>query len=142
MSSINTGKVITAGLLAGLVFNIVDTVSNFTVLAPDMNAMVERLHLDPAIMTDFSKAIPWIAIDFILGILVVWTYASIRPRFGPGPKTALLAGLVPYLAVTVVLYGFTVMGVFTMAMYLKSSVFAAISLSLGSLAGGWAYKEA
>ena len=24
----------------------------------------------------------WIAIDFLFGILLVWTYAAMRPRFG------------------------------------------------------------
>ena len=30
---------------------------------------------------------------FLLGIVAVWLYAAIRPRFGPGPKTAAMAGL-------------------------------------------------
>jgi hypothetical protein len=34
-----------------------------------------------------------IGITFVLGILAVWTYAAIRPRFNAGPKTALCAGL-------------------------------------------------
>ena len=29
-----------------------------------------------------------------LAIAMVWLYAAIRPRFGPGPKTAIWAGLV------------------------------------------------
>ena len=34
-----------------------------------------------------------VIVDFILGILTVWVYAAIRPRFGPGPRTALTAAL-------------------------------------------------
>jgi len=30
---------------------------------------------------------------FMQGIATVWLYAAIRPRFGPGPKTALIAGM-------------------------------------------------
>src|SRR5437667_4515115 len=47
-----------------------------------------------------SRAIARIAIGvfviggFVLGVLLVWLYAAIRPRFGPGPKTSLIAGLV------------------------------------------------
>lgn len=29
-----------------------------------------------------------------LAVAMVWLYAAIRPRFGPGPKTAICAGLV------------------------------------------------
>ena len=30
---------------------------------------------------------------FLLGIVTVWLYAAIRPRFGAGAKTAVIAGL-------------------------------------------------
>ena len=139
--AINTGKVITGGLLAGLVFNVFDMLFNFTVLANDMTEMASRLHLDPAVATDFSKAIPFIVADFVIGLLVVWNYAAMRPRFGPGATTAILAGLVPYLAITAVMYGFTSIGVFTVSMFVKSSCLAIITMAAGSLAGGWAYTE-
>jgi hypothetical protein len=141
MSSINTGRVIGAGLVGGLALNVVDMGTQM-LMADDMKAMVERLHLDPA-LTDMTmaNALPWIGVDFIVGILIVLNYAAMRPRFGPGPKTALLAGFMLYGAVTAVLYGFATMGVFTEAMFLKSAAFAALSFGAGSLAGGWAYKE-
>lgn len=141
MSAINVGRVVGAGLVAGVVFNAVD-IGTQVVLADDMKAMVDRLHLDPAVMDmTLANAVPWIAVDFIFGILVVLNYAAIRSRFGPGPKTALMAGFILYAAVTAVLYGFTSMGVFTDAMFVKQSAFAAVSTALGSLAGGWMYKE-
>ena len=139
--AINSGKVNTGGLLAGFVMNVLDMTWNFTVLAPDMQAMVERLRLDPAVMTDLSYAIPWIVVDFVMGLVIVWNYAAMRPRLGPGPKTAILAGLVPYVAITAVLYGFTSMGVFTQAVMIKGSVFALITMVAGSVAGAWAYRE-
>ena len=139
--AINSGKVVSGGLLAGLVYNVFDMLWNFTLLADDMKEMIARMHLDPAVMTDFSKAIPWIVVDFVIGVLVVWNYAAMRPRLGPGVKTALLAGLVPYVAITAVMYGFTSIGVFTMAMFIKSSGLAIVSMVFGSVAGAWAYKE-
>jgi len=71
--AINTGKVITGGLLAGVVFNVLDMLFNFTVLASDNMEMVNRLNLDPAVATSFSYGVPWIVIDFVFGLLVVWT---------------------------------------------------------------------
>ena len=139
--AINSGKVVSGGLLAGLVFNVFDMLWNYTILAGDMKDMIDRMHLDPAIMTDFSKAIPWIVIDFVIGLLVVWTYAAMRPRLGAGPKTAVLAGLVPWVGITAVLCGFTSIGVFTMGMFIKSSGLAIVSTVVGSIAGAWVYKE-
>src|SRR2546430_17124817 len=43
----------------------------------------------------------WFVIfDFLFGIFLVWFYAAIRPRFGAGPRTAVLAGFAIW-----VLYG-------------------------------------
>ena len=139
--AINTGKVIAGGLLAGFVMSVLDMTWNFTVLAADMKAMVDQLRLDPAVLTDPSYAIPWIVVDFVIGLVIVWTYAAMRPRLGPGPRTAILAGLVPFVSVTAVLYGFTSMGVFSQAMLVKNSVCALISVVAGSLAGARMYKE-
>lgn len=36
---------------------------------------------------------------FVLGLVVVWTYAALRPRFGPGPRTALRAGFLVWVLV-------------------------------------------
>ena len=65
MSAINVGRVVGAGLLAGAVFNAVDIASQL-VVADDMKAMVERLHLEPAVM-DMTPAnmLPWIIADFL-----------------------------------------------------------------------------
>ena len=141
MSAINTGRVIGAGLLAGVVMNVVDVTTQYTILKDDMSGMIDQLHLDPALLTDWTKAMPWVVVDFLIGILLVLNYAGMRPRFGPGPKTALLAGFVLYGAVTAVLYGFMTMGVFTEGNFVRSAACAAVSVALGSLAGGWAYKE-
>jgi hypothetical protein len=140
MSAINTGRVVAGGLLAGVVLNAVDMGSQLC-LGDDMAAMVKQLGLDPAMLTDWTKMIPWIAVDFVIGILIVLNYAAMRPRFGPGPKTALMAGFTIYAAVTAVMYGFMTMGVFTESLFLKMAGCSAVSVALGSLVGGWAYQE-
>jgi len=140
--AMNTGKVLAGGLLAGLIMNVLDMTWNYTILAGDMKAMVDQLRLDPAVMTDLSYAVPWIVVDFVLGLVIVWNYAAIRPRLGPGPTTAILAGLVPYVAVTAVLCGFASIGVFSEAMILRGSLFALFNVVVASLAGAWVYKEA
>jgi hypothetical protein len=33
------------------------------------------------------------AVNLAMGIWAMWLYASIRPRFGPGPRTAVVAGV-------------------------------------------------
>src|SRR6476659_2308920 len=94
MASINFGRVVAGGLVAGVVANALDFVTNTYILAADWAAFAPTRNLDPAALQSGPVAATWIMVDFILGVLLVWAYAAMRPRFGPGPKTAIAAGLV------------------------------------------------
>ena len=141
MSSINAGKVVTGGLLAGLVFNILDFANNYLLVGADFQANATRLGLDPAVAESPAGIATWVVLDFLMGILIVWTYAAIRPRFGPGVKTAIYAGLVPFLGITLVIFGLTQGGLFPMALFVKQTVIALVITCVGAVAGAWAYKE-
>jgi hypothetical protein len=142
VAGINTGKVVAGGLVAGVAFNVGDFLGNTFLFAADFQETATRLGLDPAAMETLSGILPWVVVDFLFGLIVVWTYAAVRPRFGPGVKTALLAALPLYAAATLMVYGFTSMGIFTFGLFLKSSVFAAVNTAIGSVAGAWVYTEA
>jgi hypothetical protein len=139
--AINTGKVLVGGLLAGLVYNALDIATQLFIMAEDFRANSTRLGLDPAAQESGAAIAVWITIDFLFGILVVWTYAAMRPRFGPGPKTAILAGLVPYFAVTLILFGLTHGGLMTMTIWTKLTIISLVTTCVGSVVGAWAYKE-
>jgi cytochrome b subunit of formate dehydrogenase len=141
MASINLGRVVAGGLVAGVVANAIDFVTNTYVLAADWAAFAPTRNLDPAAFNSGSVAAAWITIDFLFGLLLVWTYAAMRPRFGAGPKTAILAGLALYLTVTVILFGFTQMGLMSMALFVKGSLCAVVSTLAASVAGAAVYKE-
>ena len=83
----------------------------------------------------------WIVIDFVYAFLVVWNYAAMRPRFGPGPGTAFKAGFVIWAAIFVILLGFQQMGIFTPASFMKQSAYTFGSMVLMSLSGCYFYKE-
>jgi|SRR5579864_734138 len=142
MASINTGRVVVGGLVGGVVANACDFLWNMTIMKDDMTAMAQRFGMDPAAMQSMSAAAPWIVIDFVMGLLTVFAYAAMRPRFGPGPKTALIAGITLYLAVTAILYGFTSMGMMPMGAFGRGSATSLVTVILGSLAGAAVYKEA
>jgi hypothetical protein len=41
-----------------------------------------------------AAEVPWfILLDVVAGIFLIWLYAAIRPRFGAGVRTAVIAGL-------------------------------------------------
>jgi hypothetical protein len=139
MSNINFGRVILGGLVAGLVLNIGEFLLNEVVFVKQMEEMVARLNVPRPGGSFIGVAI---AITFLLGIVIVWVYAMIRPRFGPGPKTAIIAAFVIWFCVyfycgilNAALFGiptyYTVLGM----------VWGIIEYALAAAAGGWLYRE-
>jgi hypothetical protein len=142
MASIDTGRVVTGGLVAGVVMNACDMFWNLVVLKDDMTGVATKLGMDPAAAASFSGALPWIVVDFVIGLMVVWNYAAIRPRFGPGPKTAMLAAVAPFIVATAVVFGFTSMGLMPMGAFVRGTLATAVTAILGTTAGASVYKEA
>lgn len=140
MARINVKGVLAGGLLAGLIINVSETILNVPVLGAEMEASLAALNLPPVGGGAISV---FVLGSFIVGILLVFLYASVRPRFGPGPKTAVLVGvLVWFLAYLWPSIGMVLMGFFPARLLTISSVWGLVELVLAALAGGRVYKEA
>jgi hypothetical protein len=140
MGRINTKSVVVGGLLAGLVINISETILNMPVLGADLEATLRSLSLPPV----GGGAIGIFVLGgFGLGVLLVWLYAGMRPRFGAGPSTAIKAAVAVWLLAYVwPSLGLGLMG-FMPARLLTIAVFwGLIEVILAALIGGWCYKEA
>jgi hypothetical protein len=142
MSRINTGKVVAGGLLAGVVYNAIDFLINGMLMREEFTANAARLGLDAASQEAPAVIATWVAVDFLFGLVVVFLYAAMRPRFGPGPKTAIYAGLVIWLIGAGLLLGFTQSGIFTMSIFTKMLVPTLVNSLVGAVAGAAVYKEA
>ena len=97
MGRINAGRVILGGLLAGLVINLGETVLNLVVVAQAMEDSLRARNLPPL---GGGPIAGFVILAFFVGIATVWLYAAIRPRFGPGVRTAAIAGLVVWFFFT------------------------------------------
>ena len=78
------------------------------------------------------------------GIVAVWIYAAIRPRFGAGPRTAIYAGLAVWV-VGALLPNLSFMcfgGLFSRHLTLYTTLGALVELVAGTVAGAALYKEA
>ncbi len=136
----NYGRVILGGLVAGLVMNAGEFLLNGVILH---KAMVEwaSLHNFPAEPAP-SFMVVAIGLTFVLGIVMVWLYALIRPRMGPGPKTAIVAALVLWFAIYFyvgIIYGILLVQP-TNAIAI-AAVFGLVEYIVAAIAGAWVYKE-
>ena len=139
MGKINFGRVIAGGLLAGLIINVGEFVLNGLILDKDWEEAMRVLNKPP--IAGSAIAI-FLALGFVLGILMVWIYAAIRPRCGAGPKTALCAGLTVYaLGYLYPGAGQLVIGLFPIKLQLIGLAWGLVEIVLAAAAGAWLYKE-
>lgn len=138
-SAIDARRVVLGGLVAGLIINVGETVLNAVLLGgyyaePMMAWGVAESPYSVAIFTIYG---------FLLGILLVWLYAAIRPRFGPGPRTALLAGLAVWFVYSGSFADFHLaVPLFPTVVPLGNLAWGLVELPLAALAGAWVYREA
>ena len=91
MQRTNWRLVFLGGLLAGIVMNILGFLALAIYLRKLWNPALEALN--PTFQETMGFQIFWVVFFLISGILAVWLYSAIGPRYGAGPKTALIAGL-------------------------------------------------
>jgi len=139
MNKINMGRVLLGGLLAGVVINIGEVLFNEVLFKEQMKAFFDRLRL-PEPGSNFIVIA--VVLTLCLGIVIVWLYAMIRPRYGPGPKTAICAGLIAWFFACIycgILWG--VLLRMPRNLFVIGLIWCAIEYSIAAIAGAWLYKE-
>ncbi|HEX4599953.1 MAG TPA: hypothetical protein VH116_01070 [Gemmatimonadales bacterium] len=140
MGKINWGGVVLGGLVAGVVLNVIDFLVYGVWLAQDLAAAMQALGKPPV---GGSAIGLFVVLDFLYGVGLVWLYAAIRPRFGPGPKTAVLAGLALWVFIGLLqALSQAPMGFMPQRVMMIGVIVALINLPLAGAVGAYFYKEA
>ena len=140
MGKINMVRVIIAGIVAGLVADVLGYLVDGILLAPQWADGMKALGL-----ANFSSN-QWIwfnLLGFVGGVVLIWIYAAIRPRFGAGAKTAIYAGLAVWV-VGVLLPNLSFMwfaGLFSHQLALMTTLGGLVEIVAGALAGAALYQE-
>jgi hypothetical protein len=140
MAGINAGRVIGGGLVAGLIINVVESIMNAVVLADDMMDVYAKIGVgEPG-----GGAIAgFLVLGFVLGFLIAWTYAAVRPRFGPGPRTAIMVAVAVWVAACLVpITGWMLLGAYPTGLGSIGLVYGFVEFLLAALAAGALYQEA
>jgi drug/metabolite transporter (DMT)-like permease len=90
-----------------------------------------------------STTVLLVVLGFVFGILVTWLYAAIRPRYGAGPRTAVLAGVAAGLLMGVfpdIGWGLT-LRLIPARVWAADAVVSLVALVIAALLGAWVYKE-
>lgn len=137
MGKINVGKLIVGAIAAGVVLNVGDYVINEVIMKGAYDTVMAARNVDPAAMNLATL----IVLDFAMALLLVFTYAAIRTRFGAGPKTAIVAGLMVALVSNITAAYFVGMGFFGWDVWMPSAALGTANTIIAALVGGVLYKE-
>ena len=140
MNKINFSRVLLGGLVAGVVLNIGEFLLNDLVLGPQMKEFMAKLNLPDPGSTFLAVAV---LLTLVIGVVIVWVYAAMRPRLGPGPKTAICAGVIAWIFVCV--YCGVINGMIAQVprnMMVIGIVWCFFEYTIAAVAGAWLYKEA
>jgi hypothetical protein len=139
VNRINWGRVIGGGLAAGVVLNLGEWLLHDVILRERMEAAVAEMGMEAPTGSDIGI---FVAMTFVLGILLVWLYAAIRPRYGPGPKAAIVAGLFGWVLLYAFWYVYNIAwGLFPQDMMVVSTIWGLFELPIATMVGGWLYRE-
>ncbi len=140
--AINTSKVVVGGLVAGVVMNVIDFVINNFILKDAFASALNAVNPSLAAKAMTGSAIAVFVIsDFLFGLTFVWLYAAIRPRFGPGPKTAVIAGIAVWAAASFAFLINVGLGFFSWNVFLMGAVASLINALISANVGAMLYKE-
>jgi hypothetical protein len=134
MEGIRWSRVFFGGLAAGFVINVFFT-------GPALGAV--HLSVRTATRAAIVITLTLVGLIFVLSFLVTWLYAELRSRFGPGRRTAAIAGLASGL----VLGLFEFIGWLLASKLIPARVLAivalitSVSLVITTLLGAWVYEK-
>ena len=139
--AMNIKKVVIGGIVAGIVMNVIDFVVNY-LLGARMKAESDAFKPGMADqMMSSSTMVSYILMDLVLGIALVWTYAAIRPRFGPGLRTASFTALLFWLLALIFLAGYRHMGIMSAGLWWSFAFAGLVNFLLSAWAGAKVYTE-
>jgi len=136
MSKINWSRVLGCGLLAGIVWIILGAVAT-ALLGRDFAALPNN-HL--ARPTPGFVAFN-VVLDLLEGVSILWLYAGIRPRYGAGAKTAVIAAFAWWFIVTLGDATWCSFGFFPPSTVIPLMVGTLPALIIATLVGARFYRE-
>jgi hypothetical protein len=98
MRAINKTRFFLGAVIAAIVLFLISGVVNGAILGADWSAWQQSLGTLNHAPSPLVGMLIWIVVSVVYGVAGMWIYAGIRGFYGPGPKTAVLAGFILWLA--------------------------------------------
>jgi hypothetical protein len=136
---INWPRVFIGGLTAGVILCLGEYVFHEFVLGARVQEAMSEMGLEKPTGSDIGI---FVGMTLLLGILLVWLYAAIRPRYGPGPRAAIVAGFFVWVILYAFWYAYNLAWeIFPGDLIVSSTIWGFFALPIATVVGAWLYRE-
>jgi hypothetical protein len=138
---INWSRVLVGGFIAAIIAFVTDGLLHERLLGADWKTVYDNLSAS-APQHDATGILYFAVFELGRGLVSLFLYALMRSQFGPGPKTAALAGVVAWFAFS--LTGpaqFIPLGFYSNALWVKVGAFQLITSIVAAVAGAAIYRD-
>jgi hypothetical protein len=141
--AINTQKVVVGGLAAGVVNTALGYALFAMWLGPRFNAEMDAVipGASAKMMSGAANMVVGIGSNFVGALVLTWLYAAVRPRFGPGPKTAAYVAVATWIFGALFYYSQVQIGLMSSGTYMLGSIVALVLQIIVANVGAFLYKE-
>ena len=141
MSKFNWNRIIIGGLVAAIIVFLADGFFHESVVRADWDAVYSAIGArQPA--ENAGSMVYFAIFELGRGLISIFLYALMRQPFKPGPKTAVLAGIVTWLAFSVTGPAqFIPLGFYSHALWGKVGAFQLVTSVVAAIAGAALYKD-
>lgn len=142
MTKINWLRLFIGGLVATVILFLTDGILHEHLVHQDWEAVYGALGAHEATTSHGVAIVYFLVFEFGRGFLAVFVYALMRPFFGAGPRTAVMAGIVSWLAFSVTGPAqFIPLGFYSTVLWAKVAGFQLTTSIVAMLAAGALYKD-
>jgi hypothetical protein len=142
MAQINWGRLFLGSLIAAIIMFVTDGFLHESIAEGDWNAVYNGLRATRPVEHG-TNMIYFAIFELGRGFTAIMFYVLMRAFFGAGPKTAVLAGIVGWIAFS--LTGptqFIPLGFFSNALWIKVGAIHLVTSIVATIAGAALYKDA
>lgn len=140
MKGINVTRWLIGGVVAGIFVWLFEGAASM-LYYEQMQAALEARGL--AMDMSAKVFIISILVSLLAGLTLVFFYAAVRPRFGPGPKTALIVAVALFIGSYLIsLLSYELLGLVPTRLLVIWGVIGLTEMILATLVGAWLYNEA
>ena len=142
MAQINWGRLLIGSLIAAVIMFVTDGFIHETITRPDWTAVYDGL--GARMPEPHRTSMVYFALfELGRGFTAMMFYVLMRAFFGAGPKTAVLAGILGWIAFSLTApVQFIPLGFFSNALWLKVGALHLVTSIIATIAGAALYKDA